>query len=69
MTLIADAERNRLSLIAQLYDEWHGWYVVQHLFMGQYVDVRPLTRDEATAYKCKAGEALSVRWNTKRKGE
>lgn len=62
MNLVIDAERNRLALIAQLYDEWSGWYVVQRIEAGVYVDVRPLSRDEAVAYRLASDEALSARW-------
>lgn len=62
MTLAADAERNRLALIAQLYDEWHGFYILQRLEVSVYVDVRPLTREEAVECRLAHGQALSVRW-------
>lgn len=31
MTLLTDAAANRSALVAQLYDDWHGRYVVQRL--------------------------------------
>lgn len=34
MTLAADAAANRAALVAQLYDEWHGHYVLRQLVDG-----------------------------------
>jgi hypothetical protein len=50
------------ALVEQLYDRWHGWYMSQRLFMGQWQDVRVLSRTEALTYKCAKDEALNLRW-------
>ena len=62
------AAANRVALVEQLYDEWHGYYVLQRLDGGTYVDVRPLSRDEALTIRPAPDEALELKWNT-RKGE
>lgn len=58
MTLAAAA--NRIALVAQLYDDWHGHYIVQRIDGGVYVDVRPLSRDEALAYRAASDEVLRL---------
>lgn len=63
MTLAADADANRAALVAQLHDKWHGRYIVQRIEAGVYVDVRPLGRDEAIAYRLRSGAALRLEWN------
>lgn len=65
MTLPADSAANRAALVAQLYDDWHGHYMVQVVLLGRYVDMRPLDRAEALTYRCAASEALQVRWEQK----
>lgn len=60
MTLAADAAANRAALVAQLYDDWHGCYVVQRLVNGAYVDVRQLSREEAMMYRLRNDETLKL---------
>lgn len=62
MTLAADAAANRISCIAQLYDDWRGHYIVQRIDGGVYVDVRPLDRDEAMTYRTRVDEVLRLEW-------
>lgn len=62
MTLAADATANRTALVAQLYDRWGGCYVVQRLDGGAYMDVRPLSRDEAMTYRTRSGEVLRLEY-------
>lgn len=70
MTLAADSAANKDRLVAQLYDEWQGYYMLQQaqrdLFgvIVAYVDVRQLSREEALSYRCKAGEALRLVYPT-----
>lgn len=64
MTLAAAAAANRIACITQLYDEWRGFYVVQRLDGGVYVDVRPLARDEAMTYRTQSGEVLKIVYET-----
>lgn len=58
--LNADAAANHARLVAQLYDEWGGHYSVQRLEGGVYVDVRPLSRDEALTYRTRQDEVLEL---------
>lgn len=62
MTLTADAAANRIALVAQLYDDWRGHYIVQRIDGGVYVDVRHLSRDEAMTYRTQSNEALELVW-------
>lgn len=62
MTLTSTSAANRAALIVQLYDEWHGFYMLRRLFMGAWIDVRPLDRAEALTYRCKSDEALELKW-------
>ena len=47
----------------KLYDEWSGYYVLRKLFMGAWIDVRQLSRDEALTYRIAPDEALELRWS------
>lgn len=60
MPLHSDASKNRALLVAQLYDEWGGYYILQRLEAGAFVDVRPLSRDEALTYRTANDEALLI---------
>lgn len=53
---------NRAALVAQLYDAWHGHYMLRQLRDGVWCDVRRLERDEALMYRTRQGEALEVIW-------
>lgn len=64
MTLAADAAANRIACIAQLYDEWHGRYIVQRIVDGVYVDVRQLSRDDAMTYRTAGDEVLKIVFET-----
>lgn len=63
MTLAADAAANRISCVAQLYDQWLGCYILQRIEGGVYVDVRQLSRDEAMTYRTLKDEVLRLVWN------
>lgn len=63
MTLNADSAANRIALVAQLYDDWQGHYIVTRIEGGAYVDVKPLKRAEALTYRAQAGEALRLVWS------
>lgn len=60
--LIADSANMRSRLAVQLYDEWRGYYMLQQLVCGVWCDVRRLSRDEATRYRCRPDEALELIW-------
>lgn len=62
VTLNAGAAAMRAACAAQLYDEWHGYYVVQRLDAGAYIDVRQLSRDEAMTYRTQSDEVLELVW-------
>lgn len=61
MTLTA-AAANRIACVAQLYDDWRGYYILQRIVGGAYVDVRQLSRDEAMTYRTKKDETLRLVW-------
>lgn len=63
MTLSSDAAANRIACIEQLYDDWHGRYILQRIEAGAYVDVKPLSRDEALTYRTANDEGLKLVWN------
>ncbi len=62
MTLAADAAANRAALIAQLYDDWRGHYIMRCIVDGAWIEVRPLDRAEALTYRLAADEALEIVW-------
>lgn len=62
MTLNADAAAMRAACATQLYDEWHGYYILQRLDGGAYVDVRRLIREEALIYRTASNEVLELKW-------
>lgn len=45
-------------LVARLYDEHHGYYLLMRLVDGHYRAERPLSRDEALTYYCASDEIL-----------
>jgi len=45
-------------LVARLYDEKGGYYLLREVLLGQYVDIRPLSRDEALTFYCGPQQAL-----------
>jgi hypothetical protein len=55
----------RAALIVQFYDEWHGYYMLQMVMLGKYVDVKPLSKAEALLYRAKPGEALRLVYDAK----
>lgn len=65
MTLNADAATTRAACATQLYDKWHGYYILQRLDGGAYVDVRQLIRDEAMTYRTQSDEVLRLVWKQK----
>lgn len=62
MTLTSTTATIRAQCSAQLYDEWHGFYMLRRLFMSAWIDVRPLDRAEALTYRCKSDEAVELKW-------
>lgn len=60
MTLTNTAATYRASLVAQLYDEWGGYYILQRLTDGRYQDVRTLTRAEAETIRLREDESLLI---------
>lgn len=62
MTLTDTAAAYRARLAAQLYDEWHGHYILRRLVDGRYQDVRPLNRAEAETIRLRGDEALMLVW-------
>lgn len=50
----------RAALVAQLYDDWHGHYVLRRLVDGMWQDVRTLSRSEALAVALSEDEALGL---------
>ncbi len=60
MTLAQDAERNRLALIDQLYDQWGGHYLLQRLIDGQWHNLRALNKRQAIAHHLRDDEALEI---------
>ena len=60
--LVTAAANNRSRLVAQLYDDWRGHYMLQQLIGGVYCDVRQLSRDEAMRYRCAEDESLLIVW-------
>jgi hypothetical protein len=50
----------RAALATQLYDEWHGHYLLMQVLLGQYVPVRELTRAEAMTYRTRPTETLRI---------
>lgn len=51
MTLREDSEANRIKLIEQLYDQWHGHYQVYEFVDGAYAPRNVLSRQEAVDWK------------------
>lgn len=47
-------------LAAQLYDEWHGYYILRKLINGQWVDVRRVERAEAETLLPAVDEGLLI---------
>ncbi len=60
MGLREDAERNRLALIDQLYDQWRGRYMLRVLRRGKWIDVSTMHKLEAIEYQCKPDESLGI---------
>jgi hypothetical protein len=54
-------EACRLACLAQLYDEWGGWYMLRCLRQGRWVDVSMLSRLEAVWHRPGKDEALELR--------
>ncbi len=65
MGMREDAERNRLALIDQLYDQWGGHYCVLRLdpFDHRWKADHDLTKAEAIEYKPGPDEALGLVWH------
>jgi hypothetical protein len=61
-TLLAVAATNRLALIDQLYNQWHGHYVLVQRIAGVRQWMRPLTQAEAIEYRLQKNETLEVIW-------
>lgn len=51
MGLKEDAEANRLKLIEQLYDQWHGYYQVYEFVAVAYEPRSILSKQEAIDWK------------------
>lgn len=68
MLLNEAAADNRRRLAEQLYHEWRGYYMLQVISRDlfgwplDYVDVRPLSFDEAVTFRCGTDEALRIVW-------
>ena len=45
-------------LVERLYDEKRGYYLLMQLVNGEFVPIRPLTRDEALIWYCARDEVL-----------
>jgi len=45
-------------LVARLYDQHGGHYLLREVIGGVYVDIRPLSRDEALTFYCGPRQAL-----------
>ena len=58
MTLTDTTVELNARLVARLYDERGGYYLLRRLVDGKFRDVRPLTRAEALTYYCRRDEVL-----------
>ena len=67
MTLTDTISDINARLVARLYDERGGYYMLRRLVNGKLRDVRPLTRAEALTYYCQRDEVLRHVYPTTRK--
>jgi hypothetical protein len=62
MTLLADSNAVRQRNVAQLYDDWHGYYVLVRVIGGRRHHIRRLSRDAAMEYRTGKGESLLLKY-------